>query len=303
VAWYWIGFIVFILVMLTLDLGLFHRRARIVSLREASLWSAVWVGLAFGFNGLILWTQGSIKGLEFLTGYLIELSLSVDNLFVFVMIFHYFAVPAQYQHRVLLWGIIGALIMRGIFIALGALLLARFHWIIYLFGGFLILTGIKMALQPHGRLDPEKNLVLRFCRRIFSVTPGYEGQRFLVRRERRFWLTPLFLVLVVVETTDLIFAVDSVPAIFAVTRDPFIVYTSNVFAVLGLRSFYFLLAGVVNRFRFLKFGLAIVLCFVGAKMLLAEAYPIPIGISLGIVGGVLALSVFASLLFHSKEEH
>lgn len=301
-AWYWIGFVVFILVMLALDLGLFHRRAHIVSLREASLWSVVWVSLAFGFNGLIVWTQGSVKGLEFLTGYLIELSLSVDNLFVFVMIFLYFAVPAQYQHRVLLWGIVGALIMRGIFIALGTLLLARFHWIIYLFGGFLVLTGIKMAVQPHGQLHPEKNPVLRFCRRVFPVTPGYEGQHFLVRKEGRLWLTPLFLVLVVVETTDLIFAVDSVPAIFAITRDPFIVYTSNVFAVLGLRSFYFLLAGIVNRFRFLKFGLAIVLCFVGIKMLLSEIYPIPIGVSLAIVAGILFLSVLASLVFRSKQE-
>lgn len=298
----WVGFNLFVLGMLALDLGVFHRRAHAVTLREAGIWSAVWVALALVFNGLIYWAWGTEKALEFLTGYLIEKSLSVDNLFVFLMIFSYFAVPAVYQHRVLYWGIVGALVMRGIFIATGVALLNAFHWMIYVFGGFLIITGIRLMFSTDKEVEPERNPILRMVRRLLPVTTRYHGQSFFVRLEGRIWATPLLLVLVVVETTDVVFALDSIPAIFAVTRDPFIVYTSNVFAILGLRALYFLLAGVMEMFRFLQIGLAFVLTFVGCKMLIAEFYKIPIGISLGVVASILAIACIASLLFPKKEE-
>ena len=294
--WWWVGFNVFVLAMLALDLGVFHRKAHEVGLREAAVWSCVWVSLALVFNAG-LWLYGGPKvGLEFLTGYLIEKSLSVDNIFVFVMLFTYFAVPAQYQHRVLFWGILGALVMRGTFIAAGAYLLQEFHWVIYIFGGIMILTGIKMALRGDAPMDPERNPVTRFARRFLPLTPRYHGQRFWVRETGRWVATPLFLVLLLVEFTDLVFAIDSIPAIFAVTQEPFIVYTSNVFAILGLRSLYFLLAGVVHRFVYLKYGLAMVLVFVGIKMLLVDIYKIPVGASLGFISVVLTASVVASLL-------
>jgi tellurite resistance protein TerC len=296
----WIAFNVFVLGMLALDLGIFHRKAHAVSIKEASIWSALWIFLTLVFNAIIYFTWGQEKALEFLTGYVIEKSLSVDNLFVFLMIFHYFAMPEIYQHRILFWGILGALIMRAIFIAAGAALLEHFHWMIYLFGGFLVITGIKMLFQGDEKLEPEKNPVVRLFRRLMPITEEYHDQRFFVRRQGKRWATPLLLVLIVIETTDVIFAVDSIPAIFAITTDPFIVYTSNVFAILGLRALYFLLAGVMEMFRYLKIGLAFVLCVVGVKMMIVDIYKIPIGVSLGLIGGILLLSVLASLLAHGK---
>ena len=304
--WIWIGFNLFVLALLALDLGVFHRHAHVVSVKEASIWSAVWIGLALAFNACVyfFWQQlrpgstytNSEAALAFFTGYLIEKSLSVDNIFVFVLIFTYFAVPPIYQHRVLFWGIIGALVMRGILIAVGATLLKEFHWIIYVFGGFLIFTGIKMARHRNAELHPEKNPLVRLFRRLMPVTDTYEGERFLVRRAGKWMATPLLLVLIMVESTDLVFAVDSIPAIFAVTDDPFLVYTSNVFAILGLRSLYFVLAGVMDKFYYLKLGLSAVLTFVGIKMVLVDIYKIPVAVSLGIIATILTVAVLASLL-------
>jgi len=303
--WLWIGFNLFVLLMLALDLGVFHRHSHIVSTKEAALWSVVWIGLAMVFNvGIFFFWDvispdstytNSEASLAFLTGYLIEKSLSVDNIFVFVLIFTFFAVPAAYQHRVLFWGIIGALLMRGALIAVGATLLKEFHWIIYLFGGFLIFTGIRMALHKTEEVHPENNPLIKLLRRIMPVTEDYEGENFFIRRAGTLMATPLFLVLLMVESTDLIFAVDSIPAIFAVTNDPFIVYTSNVFAILGLRSLYFLLANIMDRFQYLKLGLAFVLTFVGLKMVMVDFYKIPVGVSLGVIAAILAISVIASL--------
>jgi len=303
--WLWIGFNLFVLLMLALDLGVFHRKAHVVSIREATIWSVVWIALALVFNlGLYLFWDlispaseytNREASLAFLTGYLIEKSLSVDNIFVFVLIFTFFAVPAAYQHRVLFWGILGALLMRGTLIAVGATLLKEFHWIIYVFGAFLVFTGIRMALHRNEEMHPEQNPLIRFVRRIMPVTDNYEGDKFFIRRAGKLIATPLFLVLLLVESTDLVFAVDSIPAIFAVTNDPFIVYTSNVFAILGLRSLYFLLAGVVDKFYYLKLGLSVVLVFVGIKMLLVDLYKIPVGLSLGVIASILAISVMASL--------
>lgn len=291
----WIIFNIFVLGMLTIDLGVFHRKAHAVTTREATAWCLVWVTLAILFNaGIYIWL-GSEPALEFFTGYLIEYSLSVDNLFVFILIFSYFAVPPSYQYRVLFWGILGALIMRGAFIGTGALLLQYFHWVIYLFGAFLVFTGFKMLVSEETTVRPEENPVIKLLRRLMPLSSSYEGQSFFVKQNRIWAATPLFVVLLVVESTDLIFAVDSVPAIFAVSRDPFIVYTSNVFAILGLRSLYFLLAGVINEFVYLRYGLGVVLGFVGIKMLLVDFYKIPIGISLAVVVGILTLSVAASL--------
>jgi len=298
----WIAFNVFVLGMLALDLGIFHRKAHTVSIKEASIWSSVWIALALIFNLGIYFVWGPDKALEFLTGYVIEKSLSVDNLFVFLMIFQYFATPAIYQHRILFWGIVGALFMRAIFIATGAALLENFHWMIYVFGAFLIITGIRMLLQGDHQLDPQKNPVVRLFQRCVPLSNEYHGQRFFVRQGGKTYATLLMLVLVVVETTDVIFAVDSIPAIFAITRDPFIVYTSNVFAILGLRALYFMLAGVMEMFAYLKVGLSFVLCFVGTKMLIVDLYKIPIGVSLGVVAGILLLSVVASLLTQWHKE-
>ena len=303
--WLWIGFNLFVLLMLALDLGVFHRKSHVISIKEATIWSVVWITLAMVFNlGLYLfWDQisptssytNNEAALAFFTGYLIEKSLSVDNIFVFVLIFTFFAVPAAYQHRVLFWGIIGALIMRGTLIAVGATLLKEFHWIIYVFGAFLIFTGIRMALHRNEEMHPERNPLIKLIRRIMPVTDHYEGDKFFIRRAGKLIATPLFLVLLLVESTDLIFAVDSIPAIFAVTEDPFIVYTSNVFAILGLRSLYFLLAGVVDKFYYLKLGLSAVLVFVGTKMVMVDLYKIPVGVSLGVIASILAISVIASL--------
>jgi tellurite resistance protein TerC len=310
--WLWIGFNIFVLAMLALDLGVFHRKSHAVSGKEALTWSLVWISLSLVFNAVIYfywdrmapnstYTNGE-AALAFFTGYLIEKSLSVDNIFVFILIFSFFAVPAAYQHRVLFWGILGALIMRGTLIAVGAALLEEFHWIIYVFGAFLIFTGIRMALQHEEHVQPDKNPVVKFFRRFMPVTENFEKDQFFVRRAGKLFATPLFLILLVVESTDLIFAVDSIPAIFAVTRDPFIVYTSNVFAILGLRALYFLLANVMDKFRYLKFGLSAVLVFIGVKMVIVDFYKIPIGISLGVVAGILTISILASLWKARKEE-
>jgi len=290
----WIGFNLFVLALLAIDLGIFHRKAHSVSIKEATAWSIVWVSLAMIFNLGIYFTWGEEKALEFFTGYVIEKSLSVDNLFVFLMIFQYFSTPAEYQHRVLFWGILGALILRAIFIAAGSALLAQFHWMIYVFGAFLVFTGIKMFLQGDEKLEPNRNPVVRLFERWVPMTREYHGQRFMIRTNGQTRATLLLLVLIVIETTDVIFAVDSIPAIFAVTQDSFIVYTSNIFAILGLRALYFMLAGVMQMFVYLKFGLSLVLCFVGAKMLLSDIYKIPIGASLVVIGTVLLLSIVAS---------
>jgi tellurite resistance protein TerC len=290
----WVGFNLFVLFMLALDLGVFHRRSHVVGVREALTWTAVWVALALLFNAGVWFWRGPEVALQFLTGYLIEKSLSVDNIFIFILLFTFFAVPRAYQHKILFWGVLGALVMRAALIVAGTALLARFHWVIYLFGGFLVLTGVRMALQREEELHPEDNPVVRLARRLLPVTPEYRGDRFFDRLDGRWAVTPLFLVLLAVEATDLVFAVDSIPAIFAVTTDPFIVYTSNVFAILGLRSLYFALAGVMGKFHYLKLGLAAVLVFVGAKMTLSGVYKVPIGLALGVVAGILAVAVAAS---------
>jgi tellurite resistance protein TerC len=304
--WLWVGFNLFVLAMLAIDLGVFHRKAHAVSIREAATWSAVWVALSLIFNYGVYHFLGAQRGLEFLTGYLIEKALSVDNIFVFVLLFSYFRVPAKYQHRILFWGIIGALIMRGAMIGAGAILISRFHWIIYVFGAFLVITGIRMAFHDDEDIEPESNPVLKLVRRTMPVTNIYHGQKFFVREERRGKMkmvaTPLFVVLVLVETTDLIFAVDSIPAIFAVTTDAFIVYSSNVCAILGLRALYFLLAGIIHKFHFLKLGLSVVLVFVGTKMLITEWYKIPVVVSLIVVAAILTVATVASLIFPKKSD-
>jgi tellurite resistance protein TerC len=299
--WGWVGFNVVVLAILALDLGVLHRKSEKVSLKEAAIWSGVWVALSLSFAFAIYRTMGRQSGLEFLTGYLIEYALSVDNIFVFVLIFSYFSVPEKYQHRVLFWGIIGALVLRGVMIVAGSALVARFSWTLYIFGAFLVFTGLKMALQKDEAVyNPENDPVLRLSRRLMPVTTEYRGDKFFVREpdasgRMRTAATPLFIVLMIVDTTDIIFATDSIPAIFAVTRDPFIVYTSNICAVLGLRALYFLLANVVDKFVYLKLGLSLVLIFIGAKMLLEQLIHIPILASLGVVGVVLATSILASL--------
>jgi tellurite resistance protein TerC len=294
--WLWVGFNVAVLAMLALDLGVFHRKAHEVSLREAAGWTAVWVTLAMAFNAGIWYFAGRQPALEFLTGYLVEKSLAVDNIFVIALIFSYFAVPAAYQHRVLFWGILGALVMRGAFIAAGAYVLNQWHWVIYVFGGILLITGIKMALRKDEAIDPEHNPVVRLARRWLPLTQRYDGQRFWTVENGKRVATPLFLVLLLVEFTDLVFAIDSIPAIFAITSDPFIVYTSNVMAILGLRSMYFLLAGVVHKFVYLKFGLSLVLVFVGAKMMLIDVFKVPTTVSLAVIATVIGGSIALSLL-------
>lgn len=282
--------------MLALDLLVAHRTPHAVSLREAALWSAIWVATACLFGAGLWMTSGPQAGLEYFTGWLIEKALSVDNIFVFVVLFGYFRVPPEYQHRVLFWGVLGALLMRGVMIGAGVLLLRQFHWLIYVFGGFLVLTGVKLARQDGPPVDPERNPLLRLLRRLLPVTPNYHGPRFFVRQPG-LAATPLFVVLVLIEATDLIFAIDSIPAILAITRDPFIVYTSNAFAILGLRSLYFLLAGIVDRFHYLRLGLAAILALVGVKMVLSDVRPVPLPVSLLAIFGILATAITASLLF------
>ncbi len=308
--WLWVVFNLFVLGMLALDLGVFHRTSHVISVKEASIWTGVWISLALTFNvGIYFFWEALVPGsgytnneaaLAFLTGYLIEKSLSIDNVFVIALIFSYFAVPAMYQHRVLFWGILGALVMRATMILVGAALIKEYHWIIYIFGAFLIFTGIKMAFNKEEELDPESNPVVKLARRFIPISKEFSGDRFFIKEAGRWVATPLFLVLLMVETTDLIFAVDSIPAIFAVTQDPFLVYTSNVFAILGLRSLYFVLAGVMNQFHYLKLGLAVILTFVGVKMLIVDFYKIPTMVSLGVIATILAVSVGASWLRNKR---
>lgn len=300
ITW-WIAFNAMVLALLAIDLGVFNRKAHTVTVREALGWSALWISLAMAFGLWIGSSMGRQSMLEFYAGYVVEQALSVDNLFVFILIFGYFRIPPESQHRVLFWGIIGALFMRGAMIGAGALLLAKFHWIIYVFGAFLVYTGGKMAFGGGGEIEPESNPVIRLIRRFLPVTTRFHGERFFVREtvdghSARLVATPLFVVLVLVETTDVVFAVDSIPAIFGVTRNPFLIYTSNVFAILGLRSMYFVLAGVIGKFHLLKYGLALVLAFVGTKMLLAEIVPLGIGLSLSIVASILVGSVLLSMV-------
>ena len=299
--WLWIGFNIFVLAMLAVDLFVVHKDAHEIRVKEAATWSAVWVALAMVFGAGVHRFMGAEAGLAFFTGYVIEKALSVDNIFVFVVIFSAFRVPARYQHRVLFWGVLGALIMRGAMIAAGAYLVHQFHWVLYVFGGLLVVTGIRMMMQAEHAVAVESNIATRLLRRFMPVTEAYHGQRFFVRESiagrLRLAATPLFAVLLLVETTDVIFAVDSIPAIFAITQDPFIVYSSNVFAILGLRALYFLLADVIHRFHYLKTGLSMVLIFVGVKMLAADVYAIPIGVSLAVIMLVLSASVVASWLW------
>jgi tellurite resistance protein TerC len=299
----WVGFNLFVILMLAIDLGLFHRNAHEVKFREAIIWSAVWIILALVFNAGVWYYSGEVRAVEFLTGYIIEKSLSVDNIFVFVLIFTAFQVPAAYQHKVLFWGVLGALIMRAIFIFAGVSLIAKFHWIIYVFGVFLILTGIKIARDKGTKIKVEHNPLLKFVRKYIPVTAGYVNAKFTVRLDNKLHATPLLLVLILVEATDLIFAVDSIPAILAITKDPFIIYTSNVFAIMGLRSLYFALAGSLKYFTYLHYGLALILVFVGIKMLISEVYKLNPFVSLGIIGVILAGSIAASFIWRAKGDN
>jgi len=301
-VWLWVGFIGFVLLMLALDLGVFHRRPHEVRPREAGIWVAVWVGLALLFAAGLAYFESGASALTFLTGYVIEESLSVDNLFVMVVIFDYFSVPAICQHRVLFYGILGALVMRGLFIGVGALLLSRFEWILYVFGAMLLVTGVRMMFKHDEEFDGENNRIVKMVRRFVPMTSEYHGKHFFTNVNGRRLATPLLLVLVLVEFTDLIFAVDSIPAIFGITREPYLVFTSNIFAILGLRSMYFLLAAVVERFYLLKYGLAFILSFIGVKMLIESWWHIDILISLAVVLGTLALSIAASLVWPEREK-
>ena len=309
--WLWIGFVAVVLVVLAVDLGVFHRRSHVVSVKEAAVWTMAWVTLALLFNVAVYFLYehdvfgigetfgGEMRGkqasLQFFTGYVIEKSLSLDNIFVIALIFTYFGVRAEYQHRVLFWGILGALALRGIMIAVGTALIHRFSWITYAFGVLLIATAVKMLVARHDNLEPDRNPLVRLARKMYPVSADFEGQRFFTRVDGKRAITPLFLVLLVVESSDVLFAVDSIPAIFSVTHDPFLVFTSNVFAILGLRSLYFVLAGIMDRFRYLKMSLVFLLAYVGAKMLLANHYPIPTLASLGIIGSILSVGILASI--------
>ncbi len=293
---YWIYFNLFVLIMLALDLGVFHRKSHEVSIKEASIWSLVWIGLALIYNFIIYQTMGEAKAVEFLTGYLIEKSLSVDNIFVFVLLFGYFQIPPKYQHKVLFWGILGALVMRIIFIFAGVALIEQFHWTIYIFGAFLIYTGIKMVTEKDKKMEPENNPLIKLARKMIPVTHEFHEDKFFVKINNIKHATPLFIALIMIEITDLIFAVDSIPAILAITQDQFIVYTSNVFAILGLRSLYFALAHIVHRFVYLVYGLAIILVFVGLKMVMVDIYKLPTVVSLVTIALILTVSIVASLM-------
>jgi tellurite resistance protein TerC len=298
----WTLFAVMVVGALALDLGVFRRDARPVSMKEAGIWTAVWVSLALSFNGFIVYQSGTERGMQFLQGYLLELALSVDNVFVFLVVFRYFRVSQADQHRVLFWGIVGAVIARGVFIALGAALIERFHWVMYILGAFLIYTSIKLLLQRDEEFDPTENGALKLFQRFIPTTMEYHGARFLIRKDGRLFATPLLAVLVVVETADVMFAVDSIPAVFGVTRDVFIVYTSNIFAILGLRSLFFLIAGLVERLRYLKVGVVIILAFIGVKILIEPIFHIPVVASLAVLASVLTIAAVASLLIPVKDE-
>jgi tellurite resistance protein TerC len=297
---FWIGFNAFVIIMLALDLGVFHKKVHKIPVKEAVIWTLVWITLALIFNVLIYFDMGKTKALEFLTGYVIEYSLSVDNIFVFILIFSFFKVNNKYQHKVLFWGIIGALIMRAIFIFAGVVLITRFHWIIYIFGGFLIITGIRMLFHGDKEVDPDKNPVVRFFRKFLPVTDTMHEDKFFIKQNSKTYATPLFLVLLIIESSDLIFAVDSIPAVLAISQDSFIVYTSNIFAILGLRSLYFSISGIMEYFRFLKIGLAFVLTFVGVKMCTSDFFDIPVLYSLLIIISILLISVLASVVIKKK---
>lgn len=300
--YFWIGFHLFIFLMLALDLGVFNRNVHKVPLKEALTWSAVWIFLAICFNLFVFFEFGKTKALEFLTGYVIEYSLSVDNIFVFILIFTSFAVPEKYQHKILFWGIMGALVMRGIFIFAGVALINKFHWIVLIFGGFLVFTGIRMLFQKEEQAAPGENKIVKFFRKFLPVTNELHGSNFFVKQDHKLMATPLFLVLLIIESSDLIFAVDSIPAILAISKDPFIVYTSNIFAILGLRSLYFAVSGIMGYFRYLKVGLAFVLSYVGLKMLSAYfGFEIPILLSLSVIIGILTVSVLASVIIKEKK--
>ena len=292
----WGSFSLFVLGMLALDLGVFHRKSHAVSVKEALTWTAVWITLSMLFNLFVFYYFGKEKALEFFTAYLVEKSLSIDNIFVMIMIFSYFSVPDSYQHKVLFWGILGALVMRVVFIFAGIELIHKFHWLIYIFGGFLVFTGIRMVVGDDKPVNLEQNPLVKLVRRIFPVTASFEGDNFFVKRDNKTWATPLFVVVVLIEGTDLIFAVDSIPAIIAISDDPFIVYTSNVFAILGLRSLYFALAGIEKYFKYLKYGLATILVFVGIKMCIVDFYKMPVEISLIVISFLLAISMIASVV-------
>ncbi|MBB6612536.1 TerC family protein [Pontibacter sp. Tf4] len=301
--YFWIFFNIFVLLLLGLDLFVFHRKEHEVKIKEALLWSAFWIGLSLAFNALIYYLEGPGPALEFLTGYLIEKSLSVDNLFVFILIFNYFKVPTKFQHKILFWGVLGALVFRAIFILVGVALIAKFHFIIYVLGAFLIFTGVKMAFQKgDDELHPEQNPFIVWISQKLPFTKHSAGGKFFTKIDGKIFATPLFLVLIMVETTDIVFAADSIPAILAISKDPFIVYTSNVFALLGLRALYFALAGIMQLFHYLHYGLSVILVFIGLKLMLSDVYHLDMRIALGFVGCVLAISVIASLLFPKKED-
>jgi tellurite resistance protein TerC len=303
--YFWIGFHVFVFIMLALGLGVFHKHTHKIPVKEAIIWSSIWISLALLFALFIYLDKdfGHVKALEFLTGYVIEYSLSVDNIFVFILIFSYFKVNQQYQHKILFWGILGALVMRGLFIFAGVALINRFQWIVIIFGGFLVFTGIRMLIQKETEVDPEKNIVVKFFRRFLPVTQTLHGDKLFITKNRKLYATPLFLVLLIIESSDLIFAVDSIPAVLAISKHTFIIYTSNIFAILGLRSLYFAIAGMMAYFRFLKVGLAFVLTFVGLKMLSSYFHlEIPIVLSLGIIISILLVSILASVLIKKSEE-
>lgn len=299
----WGSFSLFVLGMLALDLGVFHRKSHAVSVKEALTWTAVWITLAMIFNLFVYYYFDKEKALEFFTAYLVEKSLSVDNIFVIIMIFSYFSVPNAYQHKVLFWGIFGALVMRVIFIFAGIELIHKFHWLIYLFGGFLVFTGARMVFGKDKPINPEESPLVKLIRKLFPVTNSFEEDNFFVKRDHKTWATPLFIVVVLIEATDLIFAVDSIPAIIAISEDPFIVYTSNVFAILGLRSLYFALAGIEKYFKYLKYGLATILVFVGIKMCIVDFYKIPVEISLIVITFLLAISMIASVLVRKNDQN
>ena len=300
--YFWIGFVVFLALMLAIDLGIFHRKSHTVTFKESLGWTLVWIMLAMMFAAIVYFWKGSEKAIEFITGYVIELSLSVDNLFIFILVFSYFHVPQQYQHKILFWGILGALVMRVIFIFAGVALISKFHWIIYIFGAIIIISGIKMLFQKDKKIEPEKNPLIRFVKKMIPVTHEYHGDSFFIKLKNGAWAaTPLFIVLVFIEITDLIFAIDSIPAILAITTDTFIVFTSNAFAILGLRSLYFALAGMLNLFRFLHIGLSLVLIFIGLKMVLSDMYKVPIEYALLIVLSILLTSISASLILKKKK--
>lgn len=300
--WFWAAFCGFVVLMLLLDLFVLNRKSHIIKVREALKQTAMWVSLALAFNAGIYYLRGSGKALEFLTAYLVEYSLSVDNLFVFLLIFNYFHVPKNFEHKVLFWGILGALLMRITFILAGVTLIAKIHWVIYIFGGFLVFVGLRMLFGKEREIDPSKNPVLRLFKRIMPVTVETEKDHFFVRHAGKLMATPLFVTVLVVETTDVVFAVDSIPAVLSITRDAFIAYTSNVFAILGLRSLFFALSGIMDMFHYLKYGLSLILIFIGAKMLIAEFYHMPIAVALGVVVGILVVSVIASVVRMKRKQ-